>query len=287
MLAEQYKSISTSKKLRNPDPLSGAITLCVGLSNIAGPLAIDISIPLYARIVKMFERSGVEPKFITSKKVVFILKEIPVPVTKIATVKSTGKQSQKIETRILTDKRKEAFGKFYSNYYPRIHSFIWSRLSVPYEDIDDLTQKTFENAWKHFTLNTNFPNTFPDVLDAYLPLLYRIAHSLVINSYRDIAVENRRIVELADEEDLTYIRTQDSTLVVEKREEQNELLNAISLLPNRYQLVIWLKMGLQLSNKEVASLIGSTEGSVKIIYHRATRKLRKTYSQISDFESLH
>ena len=66
---------------------------------------------------------------------------------------------------------------------------------------------------------------------------------------------------------------------VEKRQQQQQLRDAIGRLTADQQRVILLRVGEGLKLAEVASLMGKSEGAVKTLQHRAVRRLRKLLEQ--------
>ena len=101
--------------------------------------------------------------------------------------------------------------------------------------------------------------------------LYRIAHNLVANWYRD----NSRRKEIPLDDGI-LISHQSSFPEQEllHSEERERLLHVIRKLPpDRQQLVI-LKFVDHLSNLEIGQIMGRTEGAVKSLYHRTLLTIR-------------
>jgi len=160
----------------------------------------------------------------------------------------------------------EAYGLLYLRYVNRIYNYVYYRTGNQY-DAEDLTARVFFRAMKHI----------PNYTDRGLPLsawLYRIAHNLVANWYRD---NSRRKVVSLDEILLVRPDGDHPESVLMEVEDQEKLLDVIRVLhPDRQQLLI-LKFVEHLSNAEVGQIMGRTEGAIKSLYHRTLLELREIY----------
>ncbi|MDV7391119.1 sigma-70 family RNA polymerase sigma factor, partial [Arthrospira platensis SPKY1] len=72
---------------------------------------------------------------------------------------------------------KDAFGELYKLYVDRIYSYVYYRTGNAAE-AEDLTARIFERAMKHIA-------NFEQQGVPFSAWLYRIAHNLVANWYRD------------------------------------------------------------------------------------------------------
>lgn len=157
-----------------------------------------------------------------------------------------------------------AFGELYERYVDRIYNYIYYRTSDVHE-AEDLTARVFYRALGHI-------EEYNQRGAPFAAWLYRIAHNLVANWHRD---RSRR----------KYIRLDDLGAVAEKslgphhRAEQNEqaqmLLNAIRHLPADRQELLILKFVDELSNADIAKIMGRSEGAIKSLYHRTLLSLRQ------------
>jgi RNA polymerase sigma-70 factor, ECF subfamily len=164
----------------------------------------------------------------------------------------------------------EAFGVLYERYIGRIYSYIYYRVGN-HIDAEDLTARVFLRAFCHIGSYT----------DRGLPFsawLYRIAHNLVANWYRDNA--RRRDISL---DDFLVIRANgdhpESSLL--QNEERERLLTVIRRLPADRQQLIILKFVEHYSNAEIGNIMGRTEGAIKSLYHRTLLSLRDEFAKVS------
>jgi RNA polymerase sigma-70 factor (ECF subfamily) len=171
-----------------------------------------------------------------------------------------------IETDVLTravEGDSEAFGMLYERYVSRIYNYIYYRTGNIY-DAEDLTERVFFRALRHIGRYNHRGLPFS-------AWLYRIAHNLVANWYRD----NSRRKEIPLDDSLVIKRSgnhpENELLQIE---EQDYLLKVIrGLTPDRQQLLI-LKFVDHLSNAEIGQIMGRTEGAVKSLYHRTLITIR-------------
>jgi len=162
----------------------------------------------------------------------------------------------------------EAFGLLYERYVGRIYNYIYYRTSNHHE-AEDLTSRTFYKALKHL----------PRYVDRGAPFsayLYRIAHNIVANWYRDTG--RRQMIGL-DDLVLTARDRDEPAAVAERVEEQDILLQAVYRLPPDRQQLLILKLVEQMSNAEIAEVMKRTEGAIKSLYHRTLVVLREELAE--------
>lgn len=157
-----------------------------------------------------------------------------------------------------------AFGLLYEHYVDRIYNYIYHRVGNAH-DAEDLTSRAFFRAFAHL-------DAYEDKGYPFSAWLYRIAHNLVANWYRDS--KRRQMVSL----DELVVRG-DPELHPERilsNDEDAQLLQAIiaTLDPTRQEL-LYLKFHEELSNAEVGTIMGRTEGAIKSLYHRTLLQLRR------------
>ena len=158
----------------------------------------------------------------------------------------------------------EAFGLLYERYAAGIYNYIYYRTSN-HHDAEDLTARTFYRALKHISRYVDRGAPF----SAYL---YRIAHNIVANWHRD---HSRQRITSLDELVMGSPKREEPAAVAEEREVQDLLLQAVRRLPPERQQLLILKFVEQMSNAEIAQVMGRTEGAIKSLYHRTLVALRK------------
>ncbi len=163
---------------------------------------------------------------------------------------------------------REAFGELYERYVERIYNYVYYRVGNTH-DAEDLTARVFFRAMRHIERYDHRGVPFS-------AWLYRIAHNLVANWYRDT---NRRQEIALDDMVFTYATGEHPELLVMDQEEREELLEIIRTLPEDRQQLLYLKFGARMSNAEIAHVLGRTEGAVKSLYHRTLTTLRAEFER--------
>ncbi len=168
----------------------------------------------------------------------------------------------------------EAFSFLYERNVSRIYNYIYYRIGSD-ADAEDITSRVFYRAFGHI-------NTYPDKGVPFSAWLYRIAHNLIANWHRD--THRRKEVPLEDQIELP-VKADHPERAMEKTQEVEQLLQGIRRLsPDRQQLLI-LKFVEDLSNAEIADIMGKSEGAIKSLYHRALIALRVEMEKIGYQES--
>lgn len=157
-----------------------------------------------------------------------------------------------------------AFGELYERYVDRLYSYIYHRVGNAH-DAEDLTSRTFYRALAHL-------NEYEDKGVPFSAWLYRIAHNLVANWYRDtkrrpvIALDELIISSSSHEHPEAMAESQDTTRIL------NEVIRKLDA--TRQELLV-LKFTEGLSNLEIGSIMGRSEGAIKSLYHRTLLSMRK------------
>ena len=167
---------------------------------------------------------------------------------------------------------RDAFGVLYERYIERIYSYIYYRTGNVHE-AEDLTERVFLRAMRHITNYTNRGLPFS-------AWLYRIAHNIVANWYRD----NSRRKEIPIDERLATVQSAEHPEInLLKIEEQDFLLLLIRRLPADRQQLIILKFVDRKTNAEIGQIMGRTEGAIKSLYHRTLQNLREEVKYLLEF----
>ena len=160
----------------------------------------------------------------------------------------------------------EAFGALYERYIDQIYNYIYYRTSNG-ADAEDLCSRVFIRALRHI-------ERYEDRGYPFSAWLYRIAHNLVVNWYRDR--------ERADEVPLVE-QYPPPTMAgsveerIEKKDEKDQLLEVIDSLPEDRRELLILKHVEGLTNLEIGQIMDRTEGAIKALYHRTLESLRDDY----------
>jgi RNA polymerase sigma-70 factor (ECF subfamily) len=154
-----------------------------------------------------------------------------------------------------------AIAEIYDRYSLRIYNYIYHRLGNAHL-AEDLTATVFMRMLEAIRSSRAWQTSFSG-------WLYRIAHNLVVDYFRagrqdDIPLDDWPIASHEHPAD-----------AAERSIAQQRLRAAISQLTDEQSTVITLKFLEGLSNSEVATVIGKSEGAVKSLQFRALAALRR------------
>jgi len=145
------------------------------------------------------------------------------------------------------------------------------------DDADDLTQEVFIQAYK----------SLPEfkMKSAFSTWLYRIAVNASLNKVRKSGRISfiHRLESLFGTENpragqLTVFDTDDPENIFIKKEHSQWLQRALDSLPENQRTAIVLSKYDDLSQKEIAEIMNTTEGAVEALLHRAKKNLREKLS---------
>ncbi len=157
----------------------------------------------------------------------------------------------------------EAFGLLYEHYLPQIYRFILIKVSHK-EQAEDLTHLTFLKAWEGVRSYKHKGHPFSS-------WLYRIARNAVIDHYR------RGVVRISIEDVSAEALGIDNSLSEEMDVKilWDDLLEAMKTLKEIEQDILIMRFVEDLPHQEIAAAVDKTEGAVKVIQHRALKKLKE------------
>ena len=160
----------------------------------------------------------------------------------------------------------EAFGQLYIKYVEKIYNYVYYRTGNA-QDAEGLTAKIFYQALRHI-------HRYVDRGLPFSAWLYRIAHNLVANWHRD---RSRRQVISLDTLALISERPHPETKL-QREDDQQWLLGIVRHMPDDRQQLLILKFVEHMTNREIAQIMGRTEGAIKSLYHRTLLSLRDTWA---------
>jgi RNA polymerase sigma-70 factor (ECF subfamily) len=156
----------------------------------------------------------------------------------------------------------KAISKLYKRHVQSIYRYIYYRVG-DVNVAEDLTAEVFLKALEGLEGFTYRGIPFS-------AWLYRIAHARAMDYFRRQA--KRELLPLDERLAATGKGLQ---ATVEARLDHEELQSAIAQLTTDQQQVIILKFVEELSNAEVARILGKSEGAVKSLQHRALNSLQR------------
>ncbi len=164
----------------------------------------------------------------------------------------------------------EAFGELYEKYVDRIYNYLYRHTSNRVE-AEDLTSRTFYRALRslHRYRVTGAP---------FQAWLFRIAHNLVVNWYRDHST--RQVVSIDVEYALPLpSRSVNPETWVAATETRRALFEVVAAMPEDRKTLLILKFVEHMTNAEIGEVLGRTEGAIKALYHRTLISLRRAMQE--------
>lgn len=155
-----------------------------------------------------------------------------------------------------------ALAEIYDRYAGRIYYYIYYRLGDE-ALAEDLTGTVFTKMLEAIRASKSWNTSFSG-------WLYRIAHNLVVDHVR-----RAQQSAPAGYNPAATVADQDPARLVERRIEEERLRQALQRLTYDQAQVIVLKFAEELSNAEIARVMGKTEGAVKSLQFRAVAALRR------------
>jgi len=156
---------------------------------------------------------------------------------------------------------RKIFSKIYDQYVEKIYRFIFLKVNSQ-EKAEDLASETFLRGWESFKQNNNIKN--PQAF------LYKIARNLVIDYYREkgktqvISAEYAQIIDPRTNLEEKAVLNSDLA----------QIKKALANLKDDYQtIIIWHYLD-DLPVSEIAKILDKSEESIRVMLHRALKKLR-------------
>lgn len=165
--------------------------------------------------------------------------------------------------KIKTKKDQEAFAKLYDFYIEPIYRFVYFKLSNK-EDAEDITSEVFLKTWDYLISEEK-------EIDNFRQLIYKIARNRIIDVYRERAKRLECPIETVEGK----VMTEDLRKQIEANDEKEKLLAIIKKMKNEYQEVVHLKYVEGLSAGDIAVILDKSYASVRVLLHRATKKLKE------------
>ncbi|MDO8504655.1 MAG: sigma-70 family RNA polymerase sigma factor [Candidatus Liptonbacteria bacterium] len=159
-----------------------------------------------------------------------------------------------------------AFGALYDHYQPQIYRFVCLKVGRR-EEAEDLTHEVFRHAWISVGRYKHRGHPFSS-------WLYQIARNQVVDHYR--SRRETSSLEAIDPESLSENTGMEEA---ERNLEVGRAMVAIKKLKPEYQDVLIFRFVEDMSTREVAGLLGKSEGAVKLLQHRALKVLREALGE--------
>ena len=153
----------------------------------------------------------------------------------------------------------------YDNLLPRVFHFFFYKVGDRFI-AEELTAFTFEKAW---TSRKKYKRN----LGAFQFWLFGIAQKVAANHFR----RSKNEIPL---DSLNPPSNQKIDREIESKADAERLASILKILSDRERLLVSLKYGAELNNREIARQTGLSESNVGTILFRVVAKLRKEWETI-------
>ena len=160
-------------------------------------------------------------------------------------------------------RRLDQFAEKYQQFFPRVFAYVYGRV-YNVQLAEDLVSEVFERAFlKVGSLRDD--RAFPT-------WLFTISRNIVTSHARRSGRETVVDPEVLSSVVATGVSVENEILV---REEVAEVIDRLKTFPQREQDIISLKFDAELTNAEIAKVMGLGESNVRVILFRTLRRLRE------------
>lgn len=163
---------------------------------------------------------------------------------------------------------RRAYGELYKRYLDEIYRYLFYRVAKNQQEAEDLTQEVFIRAWDVISRSSKRKKK-----GNFRALVYRIAHNLSVDRWRTSKDEPSLQAEDL-EVDVADFTTPEKRVLAQERSQA--LAAAVRELDPQLQNVFICRFINGLSHAETAQSLGLKEGHVRVLQHRALKKIRIT-----------
>ena len=160
----------------------------------------------------------------------------------------------------------EAFSVFYEQYLPKILKYFCYRINNKIV-AEDLTAAVFEKALTKY-------KTYSSKKAAISTWLFTIAKNTLIDHYRE--AQREKTVQLDETLDIPHDGKTPEQAVIDEEKWQT-LRKCLAGLASNEREIITLKFSSQMTNRQIAQVLGLSDSNVGVILYRAIRRLRDDF----------
>lgn len=157
----------------------------------------------------------------------------------------------------------EAFGKIYDLLVDQIYRYVYYRVQV--EEVEDIVETVFLKTWENIRQYRSQKKSFS-------AWVFKIAHNLVVDHYRAF---KDRVYDQLDPELPDHSRQHNPIKSAQSTFDNEVLKKVLSKMRKQYRDIILYKFINELSNREIAEILGKSEGSLRILQFRALKVLKQ------------
>ena len=160
-------------------------------------------------------------------------------------------------------RRLDQFAEKYQQFFPRVFAYVYGRVHNVHE-AEDLVAEVFERAFlKMGSLRND---------EAFSTWLFTIARNIITSHVRKRGRESVVDPDILRSLVASNVSVENEILV---REEVAAVIDCLRTFPQREQDIVSLKFDAELTNAQIARIMGLSEANVRVILFRTLRKLRQ------------
>lgn len=159
----------------------------------------------------------------------------------------------------------DAFVFFYDKYVDRIYRFVYMRVSDK-TTAEDLTQDIFMKTWQHLVDKKHLQN--------FQAFIFKVARNRVIDHYRKSSNQELPLDYVPE-----IIDTNDTESILDINIELQKATKELKKLKPEYQEILLLRHVEDLSIDDISQIIQKDKNNVRVLLHRATKKLKGNTNQ--------
>lgn len=178
------------------------------------------------------------------------------------------RKEEEIEKLVVESQRGEsaAFGKLYDIFIDPIYRYVHYRVSA--SDAEDLTELVFLKSWENV-------RQYRKGIRSFSSWIFRIAHNVVVDHYRSRHPEDELTEDIVDHRDEANSQNR-----AHQSFDQEILGKAMREIKDHYRQILILKYINDLTNDEIAYIMGRSHAALRILQFRALRSLRRVLERM-------
>lgn len=178
------------------------------------------------------------------------------------------RKEEEIEKLVTESQRGDsaAFGKLYDIFIDPIYRYVHYRVGAA--DSEDLTELVFLKSWENV-------RQYKKGIRSFSSWIFRIAHNVVVDHYRSRHPEDELTEDIIDHRDEA-----NSQKRAHQSFDQEILGKAMREIKDHYRQILILKYINDLTNDEIAYIMGRSHAALRILQFRALRSLRRVLERM-------
>jgi RNA polymerase sigma factor (sigma-70 family) len=167
---------------------------------------------------------------------------------------------------VVKESTREAFSRLYDEYMPKVYRYVYYKVN-DVQSAEDITSDVFDKALVNFSKYSRKKASFST-------WIFAITRNVVVDYYREQGkVHTTSIYEAVD----MPSGEPDPEEALESKEEKQLLHACISTLSQDEQELVRLKFAMEMTNRDIAKVLGLSESNVGVRLYRIVRKLQNNF----------